>query len=146
MGTHLSHGKGRSSPHFSARCSCPQARILPITRIVQSTRQCAAGGYRGNPTGIATRLVMAALRSRCGHYIFVLFLSFFFLIFSSPNLSGRRLDVYHISTHDVASLSANLECRSENICTRLAENTERKKSPSRHHRTTLLGCIFATKA
>jgi len=29
---------------------------------------------------------------------------FFFLsvFFSSPNLSGRRLDVYHTSTHDVA--------------------------------------------
>jgi len=45
------------------------------------------------------RLIMAALRSRCGHYVFALwFLSFF----SSPNLSGRRLDVYHTSTHDVA--------------------------------------------
>ena len=38
----------------------PQARILPITRIVESTRQCAAGGYRGNPTGIATHLVLSA--------------------------------------------------------------------------------------
>jgi len=27
---------------------------------------------------------------------------FFFLLFSSPNLSGRRLDVYHTSTHSVA--------------------------------------------
>jgi len=27
---------------------------------------------------------------------------FFFLLFSSPNLSGRRLDVYHTSTHGVA--------------------------------------------
>ena len=25
-----------------------------------------------------------------------------FYLFSSPNLSGRRLDVYHTSTHDVA--------------------------------------------
>jgi len=25
-----------------------------------------------------------------------------FLLFSSPNLSGRRLDVYHTSTHGVA--------------------------------------------
>ena len=49
-----------------------------------------------------TFLVMAALCSRCGHYIFALFLSFFLLGFSSPNLSGRRLDVYHISTHGVA--------------------------------------------
>jgi len=40
---------------------------------------------------------MAALRSRCGHYIFVLWfiLSSFFI--SLPNLSCRRLDVYHTS-------------------------------------------------
>jgi len=43
----------------------------------------------------------AALRSRCGHYIFVLFLFSFFL-FSSPNLSRQRMDVYHTSTHGVA--------------------------------------------
>jgi len=45
---------------------------------------------------------MAALRSRCGHSILPLWflLASFFL--SSPTLSGRRLDVYHISTHDVA--------------------------------------------
>ena len=42
-------------------------------------------------------LLMAVLRSRCGHYIFALW-----FLFSSPNLSGRRLDVYHTSTHGVA--------------------------------------------
>jgi len=47
------------------------------------------------------RLVMAALRSRCGHYIFALW-SVSFCLFSSPNLSGCRLDVYHTSTHGVA--------------------------------------------
>ena len=31
-------------------------------------------------------------------------------------------------------------------CTRLAANTGRKKSPSRHHRTTLSGYIFEIKA
>ena len=48
-------------------------------------------------------IVMAALHSSCGHYICVLrfLLSFFFFI-SSPNLSRRRLDVYHTSTHGVA--------------------------------------------
>ena len=46
---------------------------------------------------------MAALRNRCGHYIFALwFLSVFFPLFSSRNLSGRRLDVYHTSRYDVA--------------------------------------------
>jgi len=46
-------------------------------------------------------LIMAALHSRCGHYIFALWflLSSFF---SSLNLSRRRLDVCHSSTHGVA--------------------------------------------
>jgi len=35
---------------------------------------------------------------------------------------------------------------SEMCCTRLAENTGRKKSPFGHHRTTLSGCIFAAEA
>jgi len=36
-------------------------------------------------------------------YIFILsFVLSFFLSFSSPNLSRRRLDVYHTSTHGVA--------------------------------------------
>ena len=50
---------------------------------------------------VACRLVMATLRSRCGHYIFALWFlsSIFFFFYSSPNLSGRRLDVYHTFTH-----------------------------------------------
>jgi len=84
---------------------------------------------------------MAALHSRCGHYTFVLFLSSSFF-FSLSYLSGCRLDVYHTSTH----VSANLECRSEMYCMRLAENMGHKKSQSRHHRMTLSGYIFATKA
>jgi len=50
-------------------------------------------------------LVMVALCNRADHYIFILFLSssfFFLLFFSSPNLSGRKLDVYHTMAHDVA--------------------------------------------
>jgi len=73
--------------------------------------------------------------------------SIFFLLsffFPSPNLSGRRLDVYHTSTHSVAC--ANLECMSEICCKRLAENTGCKKSPFWHHRTTLSGCIFPAEA
>jgi len=70
-------------------------------------------------------VIMAALRSRCGRYVFALwflsssfFLSFFmvalwnradhyifilnfFPLLTSP-AAGRRLDVYHTSTHDVA--------------------------------------------
>jgi len=49
-------------------------------------------------------LFMVALWNRADHYIFALWFlllcSFFFL--SSPNLSRRRLDVCHTSTHGVA--------------------------------------------
>jgi len=50
-------------------------------------------------------LLWRALRSRCGHYIFALWFllsSFFYLFYSSPNLSRRRLDVYYTSTYGVA--------------------------------------------
>ena len=50
-------------------------------------------------------VVMASLCNRAGHYIFALwFLSSIYLsvFFSSPNLSGHRLDVYHTFTHGVA--------------------------------------------
>ena len=51
-------------------------------------------------------IIMVALWNRADHYIFALWflllllLSFFFL-FSSPNLSRRRLDVCHTSTYGV---------------------------------------------
>ena len=48
--------------------------------------------------------------------------------------------------HTWCGLGANLGCRSEMCCTRLAGNTGRKKSPSGHHRTTLSSYIVATKA
>ena len=38
----------------------------------------------------------------CPVFSFYLSSIFFFLFFSSPNLSGHRLDVYHTSTHGVA--------------------------------------------
>jgi len=50
-----------------------------------------------------TNPVMAALCNRAGHYIFALwFLLSSIYLFSSPNLSRRRLDAYHTSTHGVA--------------------------------------------
>ena len=52
---------------------------------------------------IFSSLIMVALCNRADHYIFscgfYLLLSSFL---SSPNLSGRRLDVYHTSTRGVA--------------------------------------------
>ena len=42
-----------------------------------------------------------------------IFLSFFFFFFSSPNLSGRRLDICHTSAHGVTLVliyNAGLKC------------------------------------
>jgi len=55
------------------------------------------------PHDIRTTLFMAALCNRAGlTYFHAVVSSSFFFFFSSPNLCGRRLDVYHTSTHGVA--------------------------------------------
>ena len=73
----------------------------------QSTGQLTSNSWTSRDTLILTvsytiRLIMAALRSRCGHYIFILWFLLSFFFFSSPNLSGRRLDVYRTCTYGVA--------------------------------------------
>ena len=70
--------KGQSShPLFSSHVDCGQT--------VAHLSYCSA-------------FVMAAMRCRCGHYIFSC--GFYFLFFL-PNLRGRRLDICHTSTHCV---------------------------------------------
>jgi len=50
-----------------------------------------------------TPVIMVALWNRVDHYIFMLWFVLLLLFFiSSPNLSHRRLDVCHTSTHGVA--------------------------------------------
>jgi len=72
-------------------------RSTPAAGISQTLR-------RGTRNGI-TELPMfgwSAIALGIGpHSSFVVFLSSFFLGFSLPNLSGRRLDVYHTCTHGV---------------------------------------------
>ena len=94
---------------------------------------------------------MAAPCNRAGHYIFALWfllLSSFFLLFSSCNLSRRRLDVYRTSKHGVALVRIQ-DAGLKRAARGSLKNTGCKnspKSPSGHHRTTLSGYIFATKA
>jgi len=94
-------------------------------------------GYWRQNAKVLTTLIMATLWNRASHYIFALwFLSFFFfLVFSSPNLSGRRLDVDHASTR--CGPSVNLECRSEMCCMRLTGNAGPKKLPKICHLGTI---------
>jgi len=64
---------------------------------------------------------MAALRSRCGHYIFILWflLSSFFPRLISAVAHWMSLPYFHTR----CGLSANLECWCKTCCTWLAENT-----------------------
>ena len=82
---------------------------------------------------------MAALRSTCEHYTLQSVVSFFFLYFAYSQQSEIGCLPYF---HRWCRLRANLECRSEMCCTRLAGNTGRKN----RHRTILSGYIFGNKA
>jgi len=83
----------------------------------------------------------------------IIFLScgFFYIfdfLYSWPNLSGRRLDVCHTSTHGVALVriyNAGLKCAAHGSL-EMQDPKIAKNSPSRHHRTILSGYIFGTKA
>ena len=60
---------------------------------------------------------------------------FFLLFYSSPNLSGRRLDFYHTSTHGMAL--------SEMCCTQLAGSAGLKRSPKIRHLGTIAQLCLA---
>jgi len=73
---------------------------------------------------------------------------FFFLsiyLFSSPSLRRRRLDVYHTSRHCVV-LMRIYDAGLKRAARGSLKIQAAKNSPSGHHRTTLSGYIFATKA
>ena len=79
--------------------------------------------------------------SSCGFFYLLLLTSSFFLACSQPSQIGC-LPYFHTW----CGLGANLECRSEICCTRLAENTGRKKWPKirslhGHHHTIICRAI-----
>jgi len=92
------------------------------------------------PYAIGQAIIFAS----CG-FSFLSSSFFFFLTYSQPSQIGCLLYF-----HTWCDPSANLGCRPETCCTWLPEMQDAKKitknSPSRHHRTTLSGHIFATKA
>ena len=89
---------------FIAVFLCPSLLKIdgkPTIQLKQNVDRCR---NRFLPPVCCVVVVMVALCNRADHYIFmlwfvvvVLLLSFFF----SPNLSSRRLDVYHTSAHGV---------------------------------------------
>ena len=107
---------------------------------------------------VATRTVqelfMAVLRSRCGHYIYgrpicnradryILPCGFFLSSSIFPHLISAVGDWMSTILPHMVWPYANLECRSARGS---LEIQDAKKSPFWHHRTTLSGYIFGTKA
>ena len=74
---------------------------------------------------MATLCNRQAIFLSCGFFFFLLF----FLLFSSQRSQSGCLPYFDTW----CGPSANLGCRSEMCCTRLAGNTGRKKSPKIHH-------------
>ena len=84
-------------------------------------------------------LFMTALCNR-GAIIFLPVVSFYLyllLLFSSPNISGHRLIGCLPYFYTWRGPSANLKCRSEMCCMRLAANTGRKKVAKNRHLVTI---------
>ena len=79
--------------NFVVEAQVAQAAVKSVARhLANQTRNLHA----------PRRIFMVALCNTADHYIFaLLFLSSIFF-YSSPNHSGRRLDVYRTSTHGVA--------------------------------------------
>jgi len=92
---------------------------------------CSCGFFLWSPYVVGQTIIF----SSCGSYL----LSFF------PRLISAVGDWMSNIIVTWCGPSVNLECRSETCYAWLAGNTGRKKSPSRHHRTTFSGHIFATK-
>jgi len=80
----------KDTRNHRGKIECPQLRWAAIKTCTYHLNLCRC-----------ITVIMAALRSRCGHYIFALWFLLRSFFFSSPNLSCRRLDVYHTSTHGV---------------------------------------------
>jgi len=99
----VARSSGRAVRRRVRRAAARRA-VARRTPTSQRDGQVRSRGHSLSSSSSLSPVVMVALWNRADHYIFMLWFvllsSFFF--FSSPNLSRRRLDVCHTSTHGVA--------------------------------------------
>jgi len=86
------------------------------------------------PYGIGQAIIFLS----CGFFFYILLL-IFFLAYSQPSHAYSQPSLIGCLPylHTWCGLSANLGCRSETCCMRLAGNTGRKKSPKIRHPCTI---------
>ena len=80
-------------------CQAPATSTLATTKVCLLASFAYQLAYLWSPYGIGQTIIFLP----CDFFFFFFFFFFFLLsFFSSPNLSRRRLDVCHTSTHGVA--------------------------------------------
>jgi len=84
------------------------------------------GRYKDFLQRPCSAVFMAVLCNRAGHYIFALWFLLSIYLFFIPRLISAVADWCLPYLHTWCGLNANLGCRSETCCMRLAENTGRK--------------------
>jgi len=77
------------------------AASLHGTLVVGSAKLCGVE-QRAPPIFVRAVITLGIGPHSSLYYIFILWFLLLLVFFSSPNLSRRRLDVYHTSTHGVA--------------------------------------------
>jgi len=83
-------------------------------------------------------IIMAAVRSRCGHYVFCPVVSSFYLLLLFFLAYCQLSQIGCLQYFDTwCGRGENLGCRPETCCTLLAENTGHKKSPKICHLCTI---------
>ena len=103
-------------------------------------------GFEACRSGMARHalLVMVAVWNRADHHIFMLWFVLLLLLLSFfPRLISAATDWMSAILHTWCGLSANLSCRSETCCTRLGENTGRKKVAKNRHLGTIAQVCWA---
>jgi len=94
--------------------------VLSASQLLQSNAVAVVSTRLIRVTIVINQSINALLPCVADADIILSSCGFLFLLFSSPNLSSRRVDVYRTSTHGVAL------ARSEMCCTQLAGNTGRR--------------------
>ena len=128
----LSHGGPLRPAYIAVYVYARPVKARPLVRSIRWN------GARPNDQYLCALLWRACLAdadiifSFCGFFFFFLFFLIFFFA-SSYRLQIGCLPYFYTWS----GLSANLECRSEMCCTRLAENTGRKKIVKNRHLGTI---------
>jgi len=77
-------------------------KLFKVTHLAKCSTLPLYGVFTGEPESALGLLLWPPCVVDADIQFYPLWLLSFFFLFSSPNLSSRRLDVYHASTHDVA--------------------------------------------